>query len=221
MILGIKNGTNFNLYDCMTVVIDYHAGNLGSIKNMLKKLDVESIVSSKADDLRIASHLILPGVGSFDFGMKKLHELNLVDLIKKRVIEEKVPILGVCLGAQLFCKSSEEGKEEGLGFIDADVRKFPTIVNGKRYAVPHMGWDFVIPMKESRLLQNNTDLSRFYFVHSYGITCNNPNDILAANEYSMVYHSAFERDNILGVQFHPEKSHRFGKQLYKNFIEKY
>lgn len=205
----------------MTVIIDYQAGNLGSIQNMLKKLGEVSMITSNPEEISQADHLILPGVGAFDFGMQKLRELNLVSSLRKKVLEEKTPILGVCLGAQLFCNSSEEGIESGLGFINGVVRKFPTSLEGKRFSVPHMGWDYVIPEKESKLLSASEEGMRFYFVHSYGITCLDQSDVLAKNQYSMMYHSAFERDNILGVQFHPEKSHRFGKQLYKNFIEKY
>jgi len=205
----------------MTVIIDYQAGNLGSIQNMLKKLGEVSMITSNPDEISQADHLILPGVGAFDFGMQKLRELDLISSLRKKVLEEKTPILGVCLGAQLFCNTSEEGIEAGLGFINGVVRKFPTSLDGKKFSVPHMGWDYVRPDKDSKLLPASEEGMRFYFVHSYGITCLDQSDVLAKNQYSMMYHSAFERDNILGVQFHPEKSHRFGKQLYKNFIEKY
>ncbi len=205
----------------MTTIINYNAGNLGSIQNMLNKLDIQSVVSSRPEDILSAKHLILPGVGAFDFGMQMLTELKLIPAIRKKVMDDKTPILGVCLGAQLFCNSSEEGKELGLGFINAVVRKFPTSMKEKKFSVPHMGWDYVKPVKSSKLLPTSEEEKRFYFVHSFGITCLDQSDVLATNEYSMTYHSAYERENILGVQFHPEKSHRFGKQLYKNFIENF
>lgn len=205
----------------MIVIIDYGAGNLGSIQNMLHKLGVESKISSEKIDLIQATKLILPGVGSFDYGMSKLKELDLVDLLNLRVIEEHTPILGVCLGVQLFCKSSEEGTLPGLGWFDAKVFRFPAEVDKKKLRVPHMGWDVATTKKPSKLFNEMPEDSRFYFVHSYFIHSNNSEDILATSSYGVTFDSGLERDNIVGVQFHPEKSHTFGKCIYKNFVEHY
>lgn len=204
----------------MIVIVDYKTGNLGSIQNMLRKIGVQSLISDKKKDLEEASKLILPGVGSFDYGMLKLEELQLIDVLHRKVLDEKTPLLGICLGAQLCCLTSEEGVKPGFGWIKAHVKKFPTQQNGKRFPVPHMGWDFIKTEKESKLFEGITD-ARFYFVHSYYIDCTEKQDILGSNVYSTAYQSSFEKNNIIGVQFHPEKSHKFGQKLLKNFIEKY
>jgi len=205
----------------MVAVIDYQAGNIGSILNMMKKLGAEGTITSDAREISEAKKIILPGVGAFDYGMTKLKELGLLDVLHQRANVDQVPVLGICLGAQLMCRSSEEGVLPGLGWIDATVQKFPTRINGDRYAVPHMGWDFVKPMKDSPILNSLPDDPRFYFVHSYYIKCQAAQDVLLRNTYGIEFDSAFEKQNIVGFQFHPEKSHRFGKQLLKNFIEKY
>lgn len=205
----------------MTIIIDYHAGNVASIQNMLRKLGVSSLLTNDVQKVGEASRIILPGVGAFDYGIKKLDELGIIEVLHQRVIVEKIPCLGICLGAQLMCSRSEEGMLPGLNWISGEVRKFPTQVNGTRFAVPHMGWDIVNAVKPSRLLAGLDNESRFYFVHSYFIECNDPADALLRNNYGITFDSAFERGNILGVQFHPEKSHKFGKALLRNFIENY
>jgi imidazole glycerol-phosphate synthase subunit HisH len=202
----------------MVAIIDYEAGNIGSISNMLKQIGISSVITSSPEVIDQSAVIVLPGVGAFDYGMSKLKELGLIDLLTKKALVEKIPVLGICLGAQLMCKSSEEGRLPGLGWIDAEVKKFPTQLNGNRYRVPHMGWDFVTKAKDSDILKNLPEPSRFYFVHSYYIRCHLPEDKLLTNHYALDYDSAFERDNIVGVQFHPEKSHNFGKQLLKNFM---
>jgi len=205
----------------MIAIVDYQAGNIGSILNMLKKIGASGKLTNNPDDLAKAEKIILPGVGSFDYGMRKLKELNLITILHQKALHEKKPILGICLGAQLLCKSSEEGVLPGLGWMDADVKKFSTLIDGKRYAVPHMGWDIVTQQKQTNIVRNLPDDSRFYFVHSYHIVCHQPEDILFRNVYGVPFASAIEKDNIIGVQFHPEKSHRFGKQLLRNFVELY
>jgi imidazole glycerol-phosphate synthase subunit HisH len=205
----------------MIVIVDYQAGNIGSIQNMIKKIGHEVIISSDPKIIEKATKLILPGVGAFDYGIAKLRELKLMDILHQKALVERVSTLGICLGAQLMCNSSEEGQLPGLSWISGVVKKFPTNQNGIRYTVPHMGWDVVKISKNSKLFEDVPQPPRFYFVHSYYIKCNDTADVLTENIYSEAYHSAFERDNILGVQYHPEKSHAFGKQLLKNFIEKY
>jgi glutamine amidotransferase len=152
--------------------------------------------------------------------MQKLKDLELVELLKTKSLEQKVPTLGICLGAQLMCLSSEEGTLPGLGWINAQVKRLPSMKNGSKYKVPHMGWDPVKTVKASYLTDSLSN-PRFYFVHSYYIDCQNSEDKLLQNEYSVVFDSAFEKGNIMGVQFHPEKSHRFGKQLLQNFFQHY
>ena len=204
----------------MIIIVDYDAGNIGSIKNMLLRLGYNPIISNKTEDIEKASHLVLPGVGSFDYGMRKLNELGIIEILKEKVLKEKTPILGICLGAQLMCNKSEEGELKGLGWINGCVKKFPTYNYEKKFFVPFIGWDRPVIEKESKLLDNLLD-NRFYFVHSYYMECFVETDILSSNQYSVKFHSSFEKTNILGVQFHPEKSHSFGKRLLKNFIENY
>jgi len=206
----------------MIIIVDYGMGNLGSVKNMLKKIGEESLISSKKEDISNAKKLLLPGVGSFDSAMKNLHDLDVIDLIKKKVLVEKVPILGICLGMQLLTNTSEEGRLEGFGYVDAEVKRFDFESLDKKLPIPHMGWNKTILHKESNLYKDNNDKNRrFYFVHSYAVTCKDENDILTTTEYGYEFVSSFEKDNIIGCQFHPEKSHKYGMKLFKNFVENY
>ena len=203
----------------MITIVDYGAGNLGSIQNMLKKISEESVVSSSPEDIKNASKLILPGVGSFDYGMNQLHSRGLVDTLNQKVLEEKTPILGICLGVQLFTKKSEEGNTAGLGWFEAETVKFnfPAESNLK---IPNMGWQNTIIKKQSKLIHNLTSDARFYFVHSFHLKANENDTILTAN-YGYDFACGLEKNNIVGVQFHPEKSHKFGMQLLKNFATFY
>jgi imidazole glycerol-phosphate synthase subunit HisH len=201
------------------VIVDYKAGNIGSVANMLKAIGVKSLVTSDPSVVEKATKIILPGVGAFDYGMSKLNEFGLKDVLDKKA-KEQTPVLGICLGAQLICKSSEEGILPGLGWIDAEVKRFPEKTNDTRLAVPHIGWCIPAFTKPtSHLLQHLTPKTRFYFVHSYFIRCSQPDDVLMAYEYGVPFAAAVERGNVFGVQFHPEKSHRFGKQLLQNFAD--
>lgn len=203
------------------VVIDYGMGNIGSISNMLKYLGTSAIISSDKSVIEKADKLILPGVGHFDRAMRNINSLGIFDIIRYKAMEEKKPMLGICLGMQIMCNSSEEGVESGLSIIDASVNKFsfPKEYNLK---VPHMGWNNVEIIKPSSpILKGLENDSRFYFVHSYFISCNDPSDELTKTNYGNSFVSSFERDNVVGVQFHPEKSHKFGITLFKNFIEKF
>ena len=204
----------------MIVIVDYQAGNIGSIKNMLHNVGAESEITNDPQRIRSASKIILPGVGAFDYGMTKLKESGVLDVLHEKR-KDSTPILGICLGAQLMCKTSEEGKLPGLAWIDADVVRFPNLVGDKKFSVPHIGWDHVIPLKTSRLFEGLPEPSRFYFVHSYYIDCHVQQDRLSRNDYGVPFDAAFESGNIAGVQFHPEKSHKFGHLLLKNFVEKF
>ena len=203
----------------MIAVIDYRTGNIGSILNMLKKIGAEAAAVSDAKGITEADKLILPGVGAFDAGMKNLEQLNLVPLLNKEVRDRKKPFLGICLGMQLLAKKSEEGVLGGLAWLDAEVVKFAFGEERRDLKIPHMGWNTVVPKKESPLLAELDSSARFYFVHSYHLKCAEPSDVAAATLYGYEFPSVVQKENIYGVQFHPEKSHRFGLQLLKNFAE--
>lgn len=204
----------------MIHIVDYKTGNLGSIQNMLKKIGEKSIISSDLNQLKAAKKIILPGVGAFNKGVRSLKELNLWETLNNKVLVEKTPVLGICLGAQLMTKGSEESDETGLGWVDANSYRFK-IDKTSKYKVPHMGWSIVEPMKPSKLFEGMYEDARFYFVHSYHMSFNNLDQVLFKANYAYDFHAGFEKDNILGVQFHPEKSHKFGMKLLKNFVENY
>lgn len=202
----------------MIVIIDYGMGNLSSIKNMLKKIGIEAQISSDIKIIENADKLILPGVGSFDNGMNNLTDLGIIPILENKVIKSGTPILGICLGMQLFTKSSEEGKLQGLGWIDAQTIRFK-FDKKKSFKIPHMGWNTINLNKKSILFEGLPDEMRFYFVHSYHVVCNNEQDIMTKTNYGFDFVSAIESGNIIGVQFHPEKSHNFGFNLLKRFAE--
>jgi glutamine amidotransferase len=204
----------------MVTIIDYKTGNIGSIRNMLKKIGEESIITSQKDDIAAATKLILPGVGAFDTGMKNLKDLDLIDILDRKVLVDKVPVLGICLGMQLMSNKSEEGILPGLGWINAETMRFK-FINTSEYKIPHMGWNFISLKKESLLFDRMFPDARFYFVHSYYFNALDSNDILASTRYESEFSSAVEKGNISGVQFHPEKSHKFGMKLLKNFVDFY
>ena len=206
----------------MNVIIDYGVGNIGSIANMLRKINAESVITSNPVEIAKASRLILCGIGAFDDGMAKLETLGILDVLKKKVLEDKTPIMGVCLGMQLFTRGSEEGKKEGLSFVDAYTKKFDFGSNGQQQLrVPHMGWNEVELSKPSRLFENMYEEPRFYFVHSFHAVMDRPGDELLKANYGYPFTAAFEKENIIGVQFHPEKSHKYGMRLYEKFIQNY
>lgn len=204
----------------MITIIDYNTGNLGSIQNILKRIGSESIVTSDKNRIAEATKLILPGVGAFDTGMRNLMELDLLGILNKKVIEEKIPVLGICLGMQLLSGGSEEGQLRGLSWIDATTIRF-RFVDTLEYKIPHMGWNFIKLHKDGKLFDGMYPDPRFYFVHSYYFKAQNESDILSTTTYESEFTSAVEKDNILGVQFHPEKSHKFGMKLLKNFVDFY
>ncbi len=200
----------------MITIVDYGLGNLGSILNMFKRIGVEARITSNSNEIAEANKILLPGVGAFDNAMTRINESGLKEVLNTKAKIDKVPILGICLGMQLLTRGSEEGVLTGLGWIDADTIKFPVIEGLK---VPHMGWNVVIPSTPSKLTQSLPEESRFYFVHSYYVKVDKQeNSILKAN-YGIEFDAAIQNDNIYGAQFHPEKSHKFGMQLLKNFSE--
>lgn len=200
----------------MITIIDYGMGNLGSIKNMLKKLEIESEITGDKEKIKNATKLILPGVGAFDNGMENIKKLGLLPILNDLVLVKKVPVLGICLGMQLMTRMSEEGKLPGLGWVEVDTRRFKFEPDSK-LKIPHMGWNTVKIMKQNAITKGLNDSSRFYFVHSYHAICDHKEDILMQTNYGYDFASAFSKDNIMGVQFHPEKSHKFGMTLLENF----
>jgi glutamine amidotransferase len=204
----------------MIVVVDYGMGNLGSILNMLKKIGAPAAkVSSNPKDIEQADKLILPGVGAFDTGMHRLRDTGLIDLLNEKVLSARTPTLGVCLGMQLFTKVSEEGELPGLGWINAETIRFRFDQKKTGLKIPHMGWNTLKIQKEGTLLKDMYPDPRFYFVHSFHVVSHNPEDVLAVTEYGYEFASVMQHGHIMAAQFHPEKSHKFGMKLYKNFVE--
>ena len=205
----------------MIAIINYKTGNLESVQNMLKRIGAAASITSDIDAIDAAEKLILPGVGAFDAGMDNLRDLGLLEVMRKKILIEKTPILGICLGMQLLTKKSEEGAEEGLGFINAETKKFDFSAAKESFKIPHMGWNTIAVKKNSKLFKGLENNSRFYFVHSYHAVCEDPEDVVATTNYGYDFASSVERENVLGVQFHPEKSHRFGMELLTNFVYNY
>jgi glutamine amidotransferase len=203
----------------MIVIVDYGVGNLGSIINMLKKAGARATASSDPEVLQQAEKLILPGVGAFDAGMNKLHECGLVPLLNHLALEKKVPFLGLCLGLQLMTKRSEEGQASGLGWLEAETLRFKFEADQAHLKVPHMGWNTIEIRRSHPLFAGLDPEARFYFVHSFYIQSHDPDAVLAETDYGGYFHSIFAKDNIMGFQFHPEKSHKYGMRLLKNFAE--
>jgi glutamine amidotransferase len=204
--------------DGMIGIVDCGIGNLGSIQNMLKKIGAKSQITSDTREIRKASKLILPGVGAFDTAMEKLEYSGILPVLGEKVLELNTPILGICLGMQLFFNQSEEGALSGLSWIDGEVQRF-RFEKYEDLKIPHMGWNSIEVRKNDRILSGLNKESRFYFVHSYHVVCKHEEDILTTTHYGYDFPSSVRRENIMGVQFHPEKSHRFGMQLLKNFAE--
>lgn len=201
----------------MIAILDYGVGNPSSIRNMLKKLSVASVITSDPSAVAEATKLILPGVGAFDAARSRLLDAPFLKAFEKRAREDKVPVLGICIGMQLLTKSSEEGRLPGLGWVDAVTRRFPAGGEAPR-RVPHMGWN-TLELRDNPLFRDFGRDSRFYFVHSYFVDCASDADVIARTHYGISFVSALNHENIWGVQFHPEKSHRFGMALLKNFAE--
>ncbi len=201
----------------MIAVIDYDIGNLGAVANMFARLGVKCAVTNDATLVSQAKGVVLPGNGSFDACMRNFNESGLRSIVERRVREDGIPLLGICVGAQMLGLGSEEGASPGLGWIDMQVRRFPKM-EGLR--IPHMGWGEVCARRPDDPLCRSLDSkARFYFVHSFYLDPANPKDVLLETHYGIDFAAAIARKNIWGVQFHPEKSHRFGKQLLGAFAE--
>jgi len=200
----------------MIVIIDYGIGNLASVLNMFKKIGAKDVViSNNKDVIANATKLLLPGVGAFDAGMNNLNASGLVPLLNEKVISQKTPILGICLGMQLLTKKSEEGKEAGLGWIDAETVKF-NLNPELKLKVPHMGWNYIKVNKPNPLIDTQSK-NRFYFVHSYYVKCFDESQSLATSNFGNDFTCMVNKENIFGAQFHPEKSLKFGMKILDNF----
>ncbi len=203
----------------MISIIDYDTGNLRSVQNMLRSIGIESVIAGTPRDVALATKIILPGVGHFAFGMKKLIERDLIGALNEKVLEQKTPILGICLGSQLLTRGSEEGDVEGLGWVAADTRRFDSSRLPPELRVPHMGWADTEFQEQNPLFANVSDTPRYYYVHSYHVACDQSSDELCHAVHGYRFTSGVTSGNIYGVQFHPEKSHRFGKQVLNNFCK--
>jgi len=200
----------------MIVIVDYGVGNLLSVQNMIRKAGGEAVISGDPGQILEAEKLLLPGVGHFDHGMKMLNASGLREPLDRFALELRRPVLGICLGAQILGKRSEEGQTPGLGWIDMECRRIPA-TPGIR--VPHMGWNRLNVRKPSPLLRELGEDTRFYFVHTYCMHCENPSDVLATTVHGVEFTCAVERGNIAGTQFHPEKSLRHGLAVMHAFVE--
>lgn len=201
----------------MITLINYGSGNIQAIANIYKRNNIPYVITNDKKELSNAKKLILPGVGDFDETMELIKEIGIKNLLDELVMDKKIPILGICVGMQVLGKSSEEGKTEGFGWINGVVKKMDVTKLEHKPHLPHMGWNIVNPIQKSTLL-NNIDLGKgFYFLHSYYFDCTNPDDILAETNYGQTFASAIHHENVYGFQFHPEKSHQNGIELFKNF----
>tara|TARA_A100000171_G_scaffold52546_1_gene71496 strand:+ start:192 stop:797 length:606 start_codon:yes stop_codon:yes gene_type:complete len=198
----------------MIIVVDYGLGNLGSVENMLRRIDVPSKISSNFSDIASAKKIILPGVGAFDAAMVRINESGLRAVLDRKALEDKVPILGVCLGMQLLTEGSEEGSVPGLGWIKARTKRFPKHAELK---VPHMGWNTVRVCNPSDLTDGFDGEERFYFVHSYYVSVDDEKNSILRTKYGTCFDSGIKMNNIYGLQFHPEKSHKYGMKILSNF----
>lgn len=203
------------------VIVNYGMGNVGSIRNMLKLVGAQAMISSSPEEIDAADTVIIPGVGSFDTSMTQLAQRNLLPVLNKKALDDKTPILGICLGMQLLTARSEEGCLPGLGWIDGETVRFRPEANNPSLKVPHMGWNSVVVQNEVPLASAFLPDSRFYFVHSYHVVCNNEKDVLTKTSYGYDFVSSVHRDNITGVQFHPEKSHKFGMAFFEYYCRWY
>lgn len=206
------------MLDMKITIVDCGIGNIKSVLRMIEYVGGTAEIVSDPNLAKDASKLILPGVGAFDSGMGALNDKGWIDTLNYLALEKKIPVMGICLGMQLLCRRSDEGVKDGLGWFDADVLSFKPSELGN-LKVPHMGWADVKVKKENPLLSVKLEVPRFYHVHRYHVVCDNESDILAESVYGTNFVNAISKDNIFGVQFHPEKSHKFGMRLFENFLK--
>ena len=201
----------------MITLIDYGVGNIFAFQNVYKRLDIPTKIAKTQEDLVGAEKLILPGVGSFDYAMNQLNGSGMRKKLDELVIQKKVPVIGICVGMQMMGNRSDEGSLDGLKWIDSEILKFDESLIQQRTKLPHMGWNDVTPVSNHPLFSGLEKEAIFYFLHSFYFKCNNPADSIAVSDYGISFTSAVNRDNIFGIQFHPEKSHQYGEKLLHNF----
>ena len=203
----------------MITIIDYGLGNIRAFVNVFDRLNIKTKIARKSDDLKDASKIILPGVGAFDYAMNQLNASGMRDELENQVLSNKIPVVGICVGMQMLAKSSDEGNLPGLGWIDGEVKLFDASLIPYKTRLPHMGWNSIRPVNGNHLMTDFNDDSRFYFLHSYYFVCHNIDEIISTTEYGVTFTSAVNKENIYGIQFHPEKSHQNGIQLLHNFAK--
>jgi glutamine amidotransferase len=202
----------------MIAIINYGLGNVKAFFNVYKNLNIPVTIANNPDDLQKATKIILPGVGSFDYAMQRLNNSGMRNTLDELVLHKNIPIIGICVGMQMLANSSEEGKLPGLGWIDGEVKRFDiSSFKNENSLIPHMGWNDIIPVTPSKLMENLDEKSYFYFLHSYYFHCTYPENVIANTHYGINFNCVVGSNNIFGVQFHPEKSHKWGIQLLKNF----
>ena len=201
----------------MITLIDYGVGNIFAFQNVYKRLDIPTKIAKTYEDLSDAKKLILPGVGSFDYAMGQLNASGMREKLDELVLEKKVPVIGICVGMQMMGNRSDEGKLEGLKWIDSEILKFDENLIHQRTKLPHMGWNDVDPINNHPLFVGLEKEAIFYFLHSFYFKCENETDSIAVSNYGISFSSAVHRENIYGIQFHPEKSHQYGEKLLHNF----
>jgi glutamine amidotransferase len=202
----------------MIIIVDYGMGNLGSVLNMFKKVGAQAKISSDLDEISKAPKILLPGVGAFDTAMQRINDAGMLAVLNQKVLVEKVPVLGICLGMQLLTNSSEEGKLPGLGWIDGAAHSFKGRID-ETLRIPHMGWNVTSIEQQNAITAGYNGEVRFYFVHSYYVKVANRSHCMMESNYGLPFDSAIVKDNIFGAQFHPEKSHKFGMHFFKNFAK--
>jgi glutamine amidotransferase len=203
----------------MIHIIDYGLGNVQAFLTMFKRLGMEATRAKTATDLASASKIVLPGVGAFDHAINLLDQSGMRSALESLIVNDKVPVLGICVGMQILATSSEEGRLPGLGWVPGRVRSFRSEERSAGLPLPHMGWNDVRPKPGAPLFTGLEHDARFYFLHSYFFECDEPSHVAAVASYGLDFSCAVAAGNVYGVQFHPEKSHHFGAQLLKNFAE--
>jgi len=201
----------------MITLIDYGVGNIFAFQNVYKRLNIPTKIAKRKEDLANAKKLILPGVGSFDYAMAQLNASGMREKLDELVLEKKVPVIGICVGMQIMGNRSDEGKLEGLKWINSEILKFDENLIQQRTKLPHMGWNDVDPMNNHPLFIGLEKEAIFYFLHSFYFKCKNETESIAISNYGISFSSAVHRENIYGIQFHPEKSHQYGEKLLHNF----
>ena len=203
----------------MITIVDYGLGNVLAFANLYKRLNIAVTIAKTRSDLAGASKLILPGVGDFDHAMQLLQNSGMRETLDEMVVEHEMPVMGICVGMQILAHSSTEGELPGLSWINGHVLKFKPTGNPRQMRLPHMGWNDVTPRGNSKLFTGLEENPRFYFLHSYYFDCTSDDDVVAESEYGQTFTCAVQSGNVIGVQFHPEKSHHYGSKLLKNFAE--